>query len=178
MKQIKHYVGQTYTKFPAEFTQAVADLLYLLEPEAPQRPEDPCDVFTIDKEWKLDLKDYRVHAIEYPAFRSGLYNVVLGQCTDALQDKLKFHPNFESANQDGITLLRIITVILYLFDQACHQEDKMMMIKTAFYTFKQGNNMTAQQYYELFLGQVTVMNELGSSISNDATAFTIAEENN
>jgi len=98
----------------------------------------------------LDL-NYRVKAVKYTAFRSGLYNVVIGQRTDTLQDKLKSCPDFEGTNQDGIALLRIIKVILYSFEQACHQEDELMMIKTMFYTYKQGNNMSLQRYYELFL---------------------------
>jgi len=125
----------------------------------------------------LDL-NYRVKAVKYTAFRSGLYNVVIGQRTDTLQDKLKSCPDFEGTNQDGIALLRIIKVILYSFEQACHQEDELMMIKTMFYTFKQGNKMSLQRYYELFLGQVTVLYEVGISIFDEATAESITRENN
>jgi len=53
-----------------------------------------------------------------------------------------------------------------------------MTIKTAFYTFKQGNNMSLQRYYELFLGQVTVLDEVGISIFDESTAESIARENN
>jgi len=97
---------------------------------------------------------------------------------DALQDKLKSHTDFEGANQDGIALLKIIKVILYSFKQARHQEDKLMTIKTAFYPFKQGDNMSLQRYYELFLGQVTFLDEVGISIFDEATAESIARENN
>jgi hypothetical protein len=41
-------------------------------------------------------------------FRDGLYVLVLGQCSDALQDKLKSHRDFDACNQDGIALLLII----------------------------------------------------------------------
>jgi len=92
-KQIKQYVRRTYTKFPAEFMLAIDDLL-LTDPEVSERPDSYQDVFAME-EWKMDLKDYRVKAVEYMAFRSRLYNVVIRQCTDALQDKLKSHPDFE-----------------------------------------------------------------------------------
>jgi hypothetical protein len=39
--------------------------------------------------WKLEVRDHRAKAQEYTNFRAGLYNVVFGQCTEALQDKLK-----------------------------------------------------------------------------------------
>ena len=46
-----------------------------------------------------------------------------------------------------------------------------------FYTFKQGNGMSLQRYYELFIRHFTVMDEVRISISDDATAYTIAQEN-
>ena len=91
-------------------------------------------------------------------------------------DKLKSHPSFEEANQDSIVLLKIIKVILYSFEQMRYQEDEHMTIKTVFYTFKQDNGMLLQQYYELFVGHVNVMDEVGITISDNATAYTIAME--
>ena len=70
------------------------DVLQLTDPDVPESPDSYQDVFAME-EWKMDLKDYRVKAVEYMAFQSGLYNVVIRQCTDALQDKLKSHPDFE-----------------------------------------------------------------------------------
>ena len=52
-----------------------------------------------------------------------------------------------------------------------------MSIKTTFYTFKQGNGMSLQRDDELFVGHVTVMDEVGISISDNATAYTMAQEN-
>lgn len=173
-KQIKLYVGRTFTKYPGQFTKAVDDL-YLADPTVPERPEDTNDIFAME-EWKMDIKDYRSKVTEYRAFRAGLYNIVIGQCTEGLQDKLRSHSSFESANQDGIALLKIIKVILYSFEQARYREDELMTIKTTFYTFKQGNNMTLQRYYELFLGHVAVMDEVGINITDDATVYAVAED--
>jgi len=53
-----------------------------------------------------------------------------------------------------------------------------MTIKTTFYTFKQGNNMSLQHYHELFLGQVAVMDKVGISISDEAMAAAITRDNN
>jgi hypothetical protein len=46
-------------------------------------------------------------------FRSGLYNLVLGQCSDALQDKLKSHRDYTPSNQNGIALLLIIKALTH-----------------------------------------------------------------
>ena len=78
------------------------------------------------------------------AFHAGLYNVLVSQCMKALMDKMKLHPSFEEANQDGIVLLKIIKVILYSFEQKRYQEDEPMTIKTVFYTFNQSNGMSLQ----------------------------------
>jgi hypothetical protein len=61
--------------------------------------------------WKLEIKEHRVKQQEYSNFYAGLYNVVFGQCTEALQDKLKSHVDFPNAYQDGIALLTIIKTI-------------------------------------------------------------------
>ena len=50
----------------------------------------------------------------YSNFRAGLYKVVLGQCTKALQDKLKSHSGFPRACKDGIALLTIIKTLTAL----------------------------------------------------------------
>lgn len=174
-KQIKLYVGRTFTKFPGEFTQAVDDL-NLDDPTAPIRPENAQDVFAME-EWKIDLKDYRTKCMEYASFKAGLYNVVMSQCTESIQDKMRSHPDFEAANKDGIALLKIIKIILYSFEQSRNRENELMTIKTAFYTLKQGNNMSLQRYYEFFTAHVKVMDEVRINIIDDATVQAVAEEN-
>lgn len=42
-----------------------------------------------------------------------------------------------------------------------YQEDELINIKTMFYMFKQGNSMSLQRYYELFVRHVMVMDEVG-----------------
>jgi hypothetical protein len=50
---------------------------------------------------------------EYSNFRAGLYNIVFGQCTEALQDKLKSHSDFPKAYHDGMARLVIINALIY-----------------------------------------------------------------
>jgi hypothetical protein len=114
-KEIINYVGRTYTKYTGEFTQAVRDLK-ITDPTAPPNP-DPSDAIAFEM-WKLEVKDYRAKQHEYNNFKAGLYNVVFGQCTEALQDKLKSHPDFPGVYQNGIGLLSIIKTLTYTFERA------------------------------------------------------------
>jgi phosphoglycerate-specific signal transduction histidine kinase len=115
--------------------------------------------------WRLELRDHRAKAQEYENFRAGLYDVVFGQCTEALQEKLnKSNSDFPNAyqdtlSQDGIALLVIIKTLTYTFEERRKLVDALCEIKEMFYTFKQGKHMPLQQYHDLFQGQVAVLDE-------------------
>ena len=113
-KEIINYIGRMYMKYTAEFTQTVRDL-ELADLTAPEN-SDPENVVAFEM-WKLDIKAHRIKEQEYSNFRAGLYNIVFGQCTDALQDKLKSHTDFPEAYQDGIALLTIIKTLTYTFEE-------------------------------------------------------------
>ena len=72
-KEIINYVGRTYTKYTAEFTQAVRDL-ELVNPTAPPNP-DPTNPIAFEM-WKLKVKDHQIKEQEYSNFRAGLYKTV------------------------------------------------------------------------------------------------------
>jgi hypothetical protein len=157
-KEVINYVGRTYTKYTAEFTQAVRDL-ELVVPMPPANP-DPNNPIAFEM-WKLEVKEHRVKEQEYSNFRAGLYNVVFGQCTEALQDKLiKSHSDFPNAYQDGIALLTIIKTLTYTFEERRKLADALCEIKEMFYSFRQGQHTSLQRYHELFLGQVEVLEEV------------------
>jgi hypothetical protein len=80
MKEIKAYVGQKYDKCTAEFMQAVEDLT-LADPAPPIDP-DPGNALAVEL-WKIQVKEHHEKMQQYENFRAGLYNVVLGQCTEA-----------------------------------------------------------------------------------------------
>ena len=142
-KEIINYVGRTYMKYTAEFTQAVRDL-ELDAPTALENP-DPADALAFEV-WKLDIKEHCVKEQEYANFRAGLYNVVLGQCTDALQDKLKSHTDFPAAYQDSIALLLIIKTLTYTFEEWHKLVDALCNIQEMFYSLRQGKHTSLQRY--------------------------------
>jgi hypothetical protein len=104
-KEIKNYVGQTYTKYMADLVQAVEDLT-INDPVAPVDP-DLANQLAVEV-WKMELKEHHEEVQLYANFQAGLYNVVLGQCTEALEEQLKSHEDFPVAHNNGVALLQNI----------------------------------------------------------------------
>jgi hypothetical protein len=127
--------------------------------------------------WKIEVKEYRIKEQEYSNFRAGLYNIMFGQCTEALQDKLKSHTDFPNANQNGIALLMIIKTLTYTFVEQLKLANALCKMKEMFYSFQQGKHMSLQRYYELFLGQVEVIEEVRVTIPDESLVESIVASN-
>ena len=107
------------------------DTLDLADPVEPQAPNPGDQVAFVW--WKYVYKEYMIKMQEYTIFRSGLYNLVLGQCTETLKECLKSHEDFVGANQNGIALLVLICSLLHTFEE-CHKlADGLSDVKIAFY---------------------------------------------
>ena len=113
---------------------------------------------------------------EYTNFCSGLYNLVMGQCTEALKERLKSHEDFMDANQNGIALLILIHSLLHTFEECCKLADGLSDMKMAFYKLRQGKYMKLEWYHEIFLAQVEVLDEMGVTIPNTALIQQVAEQ--
>jgi hypothetical protein len=113
----------------------------------------------------------------YTDFKAYVYNVVFGQSTDALQDRLKSHDGFPGAQQDGLALLGIIKTITYNFEERRNIADALCDVKEKFYTLKQGPHTTLQRHYETFDRLCSVMDEVGIDIVDPALLSTVADNN-
>ena len=101
---------------------------------------------------------------EYTNFCSGLYNLVIGQCTESLKERLKSHEDFIDASQNSISLLVLICSLLHTFEERRKLADGLSDVKMAFYKLHQGKYMKLERYHELFLAQVDILNEVGVTI--------------
>ena len=174
MKELLAHVGSTYK----EYTTDIKEGLEIMALEDPTAPDDPPDGNQVAFElWKMDIKEYREKLKVFANFRAGLYSLVLGQCTDALQECLKSHRDYEAANQDGIRRLVIIRSLIPTFEENRKLSDAIMDVKEKFYKFYQGRHMTLERYHELFLAQVEVLDEVGITIEDDALVLAISEQN-
>ena len=150
------------------------DTLDLADPVEPPAP-DPGNQVAFEQ-WKYIYKEYMTKIQEYTNFCSGLYNLVMGQCTEALQEHLKSHEDFVGANQNGIALLILIRSLLHTFGE-CHElADGLSDMKKAFYKLHQGKYMKLEWYHEIFLAQVEVLDEVGATIPDTALIQHIAEQ--
>ena len=174
-KEIARYVGRKYTEHTAKFVRAVKQL-ELNMPTAPTDPTDT-DVVTIEK-WKHEFKVYNGKDRKYKDFLAWLYGVALGQCTEALEDRLRSHNLFAAATNDGVNLLQIVKVMTYTVEESLFQPDLNMVLKERFYSFKQMRGVSLQQYYELFKTQVAVMDEMGIQLYDQRVAEQYAAEGN
>ena len=98
-------MGLTYKEYTTELKERLENLA-LVDPTEPDNPPEGNEVAF--KLWKMDSKEYCEKLKVFANLRAGLYSLVLGQCTDALQECLKSHHDYQAANQDGIALLVII----------------------------------------------------------------------
>ena len=113
---------------------------------------------------------------EYTNFCSGLYNLVMGQCSEALKECLKSHEDFMDANQNSISLLVLFHSILHKVEERGKLADGLSDVKMAFYKLRQGKYMKLECYSELFLAQVEVMDEVGVTIPDTALIQHVAEQ--
>ena len=173
MRELVAHVGLTYKSYTTELKDGLENLA-LVDPTEPAHPPDGDQVaFEL---WKMDLKEYRDKVKVYANFRAGLYSLVLGQCTDALQERLKSHHDYAGASQDGIALLVIIRSLIHTFEENRKLSDAIMDVKEKFYKFYQGRYMTLERYHELFLAQTEVLDEVGITIEDEALVDEIAGE--
>ena len=173
MREISTYVGVVYTKYTVDFTAAL-DTLELTDPEEPPAP-DPANQVAFER-WKYVYKEYMNKVQECTNFRLGLYNLVMGQCTEALKECLKSHEDFIGASQNGISLLVLIRSLLHTFEERRKLADGLSDVKMAFYKLRQGIYMKLECYHELFLAQVDVLNEVGVTIPDTALIQHVAEQ--
>ena len=150
------------------------DSLDLADPDEPPAP-DPANQVAFEQ-WKYVYKEYMNKLQEYTNFQLGLYNLVMGQCTEALKEHLKSHEDFMDANQNGIALLILIRSLLHTFEECCKLADGLSDMKMAFYKLRQGKYMKLEWYHEIFLAQVEVLDEVGVSIPDTALIQQVAEQ--
>ena len=150
------------------------DTLDLANPVVPPAP-DPGDQVAFEW-WKYVYKEYMIKMQEYTNFCSGLYNLVMGQCTEALKECLKSHEDVVGANQNGIALLILIHSLLRTFEE-CHKvADSLSDVKMAFYKLRQGKYMKLECYHEIFITQVEVLDEVGVTIADTTLMQHVVEQ--
>ena len=129
-KEVMNWVGREYSKNTGEFCEAV-QTLDLADPTPPADP--PAGDNIAFERWKIELKKHADREEAHVNFLARLCTVVLGQCTEALEDCLRSHTGWLHAQQNGIRLLQMIKTITYTFEDRRYLPDAVLDVTEEFY---------------------------------------------
>ena len=174
-KELQLLVGRTNKKYTADLVRSI-ETLTLDMPTQPDAPDDENDRVA-SVLWKFELQEFRDKTQVYNDFKAYVYNVVFGQSTDALQNRLKSQERFPAAQQDGLALLAIIKTVTYNFEEGRDVADALCDVKEKFYTFKRGPHTSLQRHYEAFDRLRAVMDEVGIDIVDPTLLNSVAANN-
>eukprot|EP00957_Ditylum_brightwellii_P071273 5418004-Ditylum_brightwellii.AAC.1 len=95
------------------------------------------------------------------------YELVWGQASKALQEKLRGHPNFTDFNEerDVIMLLNAIKAAMYKYDHRKDRDTAVVEATMRFWNLYQGKEMSNLQLYKKFKTQVDIIEENGGNIT-------------
>jgi hypothetical protein len=173
-KEIITFMASRCTSYTTELIEGLQKL-QITDPQAPTDP-DPTDPIAVEK-WKIALRQHINRMQVYKNFRSSLYNLALGQCSEVLQDKLKSHHDFSACNQDGIGLLSIIKALTHSFEDQLFLPDATATVVREFYGQKQRESESLQAYHDRYLAQVQVLVVIGVSIAPSTVGDFVADKN-
>jgi len=110
---------------------------------------------------------YRERAANLESHRGKAYSLILGQCTQLLQDRMKQDADWltVSTRYNPLSLYRLIEKTLLVYDQ-----------EHAFYSFRQ-ETMTNPQWYEKFNTQVNVGEAISVTRQHKVLLEFVAQEN-
>ena len=99
----------------------------------PTPPMDPAagDAIAMER-WKIYLKKYDEQTEALTDFLANLYSVVISQCTEALEDKIKSHVDYTRASQNGTRLLKIVKQLTYSFEDRRKLSDALCEVMEGF----------------------------------------------
>ena len=81
----------------------------------------------------MKFKQYNEQMDAYTDFLTTLYNIMMRQCTTALEDQIKLHIDYATANQNRVELLHIIKQLTYFFEDHKKLSDALCEVKEGFY---------------------------------------------
>jgi hypothetical protein len=143
LKAVLLFVGSTFPKYNSEIMIAVTTSNVAI------------------KIWDRADKDFHDRTEVYSSFKSTLCSTVLGQCTEAMESKVKAHPDYAAAERDGILILLIIRDIMNNCEPFRNNSDAIHDVLQKFYTLKKERHETLQHYHERLTALCAVMERVG-----------------
>jgi hypothetical protein len=157
-EEISGYVRQEFGSGGDDIRRAV-DHLELPIIDKPSRPASTGDEY--DKaEWLGKMRMYQTRMSNLEEGMKRLYNVVYGQCSKIMVQKLMAMEDFEKeiiGKSDGLGLLKAIRQIAFNFESQKFKPHAIQDAIKQFYAFCQCKRMTPQAYLKEFMNNVDVV---------------------
>ena len=109
------------------------------------------------------MKAYSLLQREFQSDLQRAFNLILGQCSDDMETKIKAHDEFEDIDQDGKTesdpveLLKIIRSIMCSFQSQRLSEISIITAMQRLYNLYQFENETVQSFRQRLSNAVEVV---------------------
>jgi hypothetical protein len=109
--------------------------------------------------WETALKSYSRRSEELKSNLTKLYAVILGQCSEAMRNKLRALDDFneENKNNNCIWLLNEIKGVTHQFDTKRNMYLSLLDARIAYFTCRQAANQTNADYLAVFSANVQVL---------------------
>ena len=102
--------------------------------------------------FKEEVKQYSKDKRSLESTLVSLYNVVWGQCSKLLQNKLKANPKYDDFNNssDVVTLLKEVKLLSNKIEENASAYDALHKAKTKLYRYQQGDNESLADHMRNF----------------------------
>ena len=172
-KEIKNYVGRTY-KHGGDIVDAI-DAMAVPTRTEPADPVDPDNRIMV-KKWERSSDEYHKWVILTTANLKALKELVWGQCSQNMQQKIESLPNFANI-RDGIALLQAIKNTSYNYHSQTYIFETVNEALYRLMTLRQ-NHLSPSQYYDQFTNCLAVYTHVGGSISPEPGTIAYAVSKN
>ena len=125
---------------------------------------------------KSQIDEYRKRNATYQENKGKIYPVIIGQCTDAMIEKLKGDPNFDMTehNSDMLGILGMIKKVVFKVETQQYLFQSLHVALRRFYTTYQRDGTTMEQYYVHFMNQRDVVEQCGGNLSDHKSLMTLS----
>lgn len=145
-------------------------------PEPINDPAEGASAIEIER-WKLAFKKQAEQLEIYQNFMAGLFNLLMGQCTELLKDKIMACAEYDEINraQNGILLLGLIEQITLTYDNnRRYKIEARDDFKSTYYSLEKEKCQSVADFYRIFKAHMSASNEIGMTLYDKVTLNEVA----
>ena len=116
--------------------------------------------------WEKQVDEYVKYDLQYQENIRELYDLVWGQCSEAMRTKVRSNPDYATFSnaKDAIPLLKAVRAVSFNFQTQKYLPQALHKYKRRFYTMYQSKEMDCDTYLERFQNMVDVIEHCGGSV--------------